>query len=646
MSIDFDPKEAFGISPREFAEKHFKDYKISNGEIKSKRCPYCRGGEHNDLWTFYLNKEDGTYICHRASCEASGGGSFKDLLLDFNEINPDDFSNNNNFQNNNKFKDMSGKRDDFTKPDVEDNTKDTISEDIVDWFGWRGISKETIEDWDIREAKSQDSKWPVVAFPYYEDGEEVLLKYRTANRKGDKSVWQEGGGKKVLWGMDKVDPGDPLVLVEGEVDAVSVYEAGYENVVSVPLGAESYHWVDTCYDFLEQFDEIYLWMDNDEAGQKTTKELINRLGKWRCSVIETGYKDANKMLFMEGKDDKEEGQYAVLEAIHSAEPVEIDGLTRISTVEDFDPAETDRIKSSIGQINHYIRGYRMGAVTVWTGVSGSGKSTFLSQEIVEAIDQEETVCVFSDEFTPPIFRYWTELQMAGTDYVEEKPDPLSEKMSRYVKREYKDKMRSWYRDRFFLYDTSYMAQGTESMSKEDYLAKIATAEKVLKTFEYARRRHGAKVFLLDNLMMVNLALGLHDKYQEQTVFIGMLKDFAHRFGVHIHLVAHPRKEEGEISLQDISGTMDIVNRVDNVIAIKRLSDEDRENMVEEDYPTDWQEADNSMTILKNRMFGKSEVSIPVQFHEKTKRFYDGYRSPHEAYSWVNVSPDKDSGITF
>lgn len=77
-------KEKYGISPEEFANAHFKNFKDNGQELTPRFCPYCHGGTHSDRHSFYLSKKTGAFLCFRGSCQESG--SFKDLLRDFGEL--------------------------------------------------------------------------------------------------------------------------------------------------------------------------------------------------------------------------------------------------------------------------------------------------------------------------------------------------------------------------------------------------------------------------------------------------------------------------------------------------------------------------------------------------------------------------------
>ena len=618
---EFEFREKYGITPKGFAEKYLDNYKERNGEIVPKKCPFCKPTKRDNFWTFAINRESGAYNCKRQKCGAKG--SFRELLVEFGEIDE-----NSTVSANTKPHDVrrmtQDQENDYENPDISDTETD-LSDEIIDWFNWREISEETLAEWDIREEPYNGGKFNhKIAFPYWSrDGDEVvLMKYRLPNRKKeDKQIWEAGGGKKVLWGLNKLDTGKPLIIAEGEIDALSISEAGFDNVTSVPFGAEKFSWLDSNWELIDKFDEIILWMDSDGPGRRTTEQLIKRLGKWRTKVVRYDeHKDANKALFVEGEE-------AVRSAVENAEQLSINGLHNLSDIEDWDPTDQDKILSSLDCVNNEMQGYFLPSVTIITGLSSSGKSTFVDQEAVHAVSQGYKTLIYSGELKPTLLRYWLERQMCTPRVIARKEDERTGATNHYVPREYKDKMRSWYHDDLFIYDTEYNTEG-EDINYED---RIVTAEKLLDAFEYAVKRHGVEVFVVDNLMTVDFSLGLDSKWDEQTRFLAMMKNFANQYDVAVLLVAHPRKNEGRITIQDIAGRMNIVNYVDSILSVKRI-----DNKKDEDLPPNLQGKDSSITFLKDRLYGTQRQSKGLYFNEATKRFYETEKKLKTVYDWAGV----------
>lgn len=557
------------MNPKQLADKDLGEYKKQNGNLIAKYCPFCNGGQHNDKWTFGVNIENGAYNCFRGKCGEQG--SFKELLEHFGE----------EYDGQNKYKKNDFKKN-YKKPKVE--TTD-LSDKVLKYLKLREFSVKTLNKLDIKEKDGN------IAFEYYQDKEKVLVKYRTPSKK--KKYWQEGGGKPVLWNMQNCTKDKPLVITEGEMDTIAVVEGGYENVVSVPFGSKNLDWIEHCWDFLDSFEEIIIWPDNDKPGQEMKNEVVSRLGKWRCKYVDVDYKDANEMLYKEGKK-------AVEQAIYNAKEVQIDRVINLAEVEPLDLAKLESSKSFIGKLNKLLGGYMMGYVTVWTGANASGKSTFLGQEMLEAVDEGYGAGVYSGELREDLFQYWINLQAAGPDNFRLKHHEIKDDLVPYVEKEVRDKITKWYDKKLFYYDIS-------DTSKPD---------KILETFENLYRKYGIKTFYIDNLMTIEYGGSKSEYYHRQSEFVTKCKNFAGRLGVHIHIVAHPKKKEGRIKKEDIAGLYEITNKADNVLVIHRIDDDNAD-----EFQNDLQDADNVVDVLKSRIYGWQKVSIGLGFEEKSKRFY-------------------------
>ncbi len=563
----------------EFANRHLGQWKQRGGEIVPRSCPYCHGGQHHDKDSFALNINKLTFNCRRGSCGRSG--TFQQLCRDFGEKADAELE----WEKNKNFEYKKQPKKSYKKPVTAINS---ATKAIEEYLTKRGFSKKT---WERRKV-GVDNKGNIV-MPYYENGELVLLKFRPSHKikKGEMKSWREEGGKPVLWGMDDCDPADPLVIVEGEMDALALDEAEIKNVVSVPSGAEDLTWIETCWEWLQQFQKVIIWGDQDEPGQEMVKKIINRLGEYRCYIVQGNRKDANETLFFDGKEK-------VIELVNNPKEVPIAGLLRLADVENFDYSKVQRVSSGLTLVDKAVGGFMMGQVSVWTGSNSSGKSTFLGQLLIESVDKGFNVCAFSGELPAPIFRYWIELQMAGKDNLMKKYDEIKQSDVSYVPNDVQERMRNWYRDKFFLYDNSTSVKDID----------------ILRTFQYAAMRYDCKVFLIDNLMMTSFSGNDKDFYHAQSEFVGKVVEFAHKYDVHVHVVAHPRKVNGNLQKNDISGSGDITNRADNVFSVARVTDE-KEDM-------DLWGCNTRLDILKNRFSGKQDVTIGLKFEPESKRFYE------------------------
>lgn len=569
------------VTAQEFAKKHLGHFNVKGNEIQSELCPFCKGGSHNDKYTFAINYEKNTYNCKRGSCGKTG--TLYQILKEFGEIQE------------------SQVKKEYKKPVTK-----TISptQQVRKYLESRGISKKTQDKYDI----TADEKGNL-AFQYFENGELVALKFRNVTRK---DFWCDAGAKSILWGIDNCKSCEQLIICEGEIDAMSVSESGFENAVSIPFGVKNIDWIQNCWEFLEQFKKIIIWSDNDTAGKEMLIDTVKRLGEWRCFWVNCKLKDANDLLVKEGVE-------AVRVCINTAQEFEVTGLLRLSKVKDFEYENIEKVSSGFANMDKILGGFIMGQITVWTGINGSGKSTFLGQILIDSIDNGYGVCAFSGELTASFFRHWIELQMAGLNNLDLRFDEMKNDYLPVLKAETSKLIREWYSDKFFIYDTLVSILDTD----------------ILKIFEIAVRKYNCKVFLVDNIMATSFTDKDQDFYRKQSNFVGRLKEFAIKYNVHVHIVAHPRKSQGWLNKMDISGSGDIVNRADNVISVHRLSEDDKQNEFK------YAEYNTVIEIMKNRLFGTQDIKIPLKFDVMCKRFYQNsdVTGLHKMYGWEALKKD-------
>jgi len=587
------------LTPIELAQKHFGEYRIKGREIRPVICPYCHGGKHHDKYTFSINAETGVFNCKRGSCGVVG--TFYRLLLDFREV------------------DITETKEYFYKQEKKKFKKSTIkvevaSNKVLDYLKLRGISEDTCKVYGV----GDDGKGNI-AFPYIKNGIQVAVKFRPARKvnKGESKMWRETDtDTTTLFGMQTII-GNDLCLTEGECDTLALYEAGIKNIVSIPNGSEDLNWVEANFVWLEQFKTITLCGDNDEPGRDMVLKLIPKLGEWRVKIVELpdGCKDANEVLVKHGKQ-------VIIDAFKNSKEIPVEALIRMAEVKALDLDKVIKVASGIRGLDRKIGGFMVGQVSVWTGLNGSGKSTLLGQILIESIEQGYNVCAFSGELPNPLFRYWVELQMAGPANMSHKYDYIFEGDRPYVDNQTAVKIRSWYYDNFFLYD---------SMA-------VIDIDSVIRVFTSAARKHDCKVFLVDNLMML-IGGTSDDYYRRQSEFIKAITAFAKKFDVHVHIVAHPRKTNGRVTKMDVSGTGDITNLADNVFSVHRITNDDKEDKDMAGYA----ECDTLLDLFKSRFTGRQEITIGLKFHEDSKRFYMAKDDSllKKRYGWEKSTSDAD-----
>ena len=228
------------------------------------------------------------------------------------------------------YKRKSKKLKEYTKPNKTENEK--ISQKALDWFELRGISENTIKELKVTEGKTfmpQTRKEEnTIHFNYYVDNNLVNIKYRD----GAKNYKLYKGAEKVFYNIDSIHGFDYCVITEGEMDALSIHEAGITNVISVPNGAttnnNNLEYLDNCIDFFEDKSKIIIATDTDEPGQVLQSELIRRLGAEVCYTVDfDDVKDANEYLIKYGKEK-------LAQRIANAESVPLENVLTYKDIEE------------------------------------------------------------------------------------------------------------------------------------------------------------------------------------------------------------------------------------------------------------------------------------------------------------------------
>jgi predicted RNA-binding Zn-ribbon protein involved in translation (DUF1610 family) len=189
-----------------------------------------------------------------------------------------------------------------------------LPDTIIQWFGGRGIPESILIAAGIRWAEG------AILFPYSRDGTLVNVKHRTL----EKRFWMVAGAQRILYGLDDLRGAETMVVVEGEIDKLSIDTAGGPPAASVPDGApppDARHYASK-FSFLDETvmarlraaRTVLIGTDMDAPGQKLADELARRIGSARCKRVSwRPYKDANELLIAQGPT-------AVLNALATAQP--------------------------------------------------------------------------------------------------------------------------------------------------------------------------------------------------------------------------------------------------------------------------------------------------------------------------------------
>lgn len=261
------------------------------------------------------------------------------------------------------------------------------------------------------------------------------------------------------------------------------------------------------------------------------------------------------------------------------------------------------IKSGCEGIDNRMGGLQKGYLSLVSGLRGGSKSTWLSQVALQAVTDGHGVIFYSGELTSKNFMKWMWLQAAGRKHTKlEKGTDCRW----YVDFEVKSKIADWLGDKFLLYENDY---------GNDFL-------KLASRIKHQIITSGAELIILDNLMALNIDELSKDKWDAQKEFAAVLSDMAKETKTHIMFVAHPRKTVGLLRLQDVSGSSDLANRVDNAFIVHR-NNEDFKRLSKDTFkwPEDHEaySGTNVIEIAKDRDTGWMDTFIPLWYEKESKR---------------------------
>jgi KaiC/GvpD/RAD55 family RecA-like ATPase len=576
--------------------------RTQSGWYEAEYCPFCGGGSSRDKGTFAVHAVDGNYKCQRGKCDQAG--SFWQLCEYFH-AEPRDYHD----------ADAAPVKK-YIPPPVPEGTLPT---EVISYLHKRGFSDQTIQACKI--ASDVDGN---VVFPYYENDALVMLKYRHPRKpaEGEKKAWRSVDGKPVLWGLEMCDPSaGALVITFGEYDRMACYEAGIANAVSVPSGDSDKAWIELCWSELERYQEIVLWPDGDESGERALHEVALRLGQKRIRVVRSQFKDANEQLFRVSRE-------AVAQVVGRAVWYAGGELIRVCDIEDR-PVLSDGVLCGIPDLDRAMGGSRKGEVTVHMGDNGHGKTSGLLGFCAQSIRENVPVCAWSGEMDKYSFMYWSHLHIAGPKWLLEHTSPKSGKIYYEVDPRVLPAIKRWEGDRYHLYTRQ---------------SKV-TSENLFETFELAYKRFECRTFVIDNLMKLLVRTPEVEKYSKQRDIIADAMDFAQTYGVHVHIVAHINKSgEQHVppSKNNVSGSKEITDQVNNVVAWWRVP-----KKLRDDPQSDFYGADALACILKNRFSG-DELAVRLVYDKAARRHaqLDRAEDLGREYGWesmVDMKPAVKSG---
>lgn len=482
--------------------------------------------------------------------------------------------------------------------------KTDLTDKAVKYFESRMINQNTLTKMRIysdNEFMPQSGKIDsVICFPYFFNDKLINIKYRGPK----KSFKMVSGAELIFYNIDCLKETDSVIIVEGEIDALTFIQAGYDNTISVPNGAnKNLEYLDNCIDLFTGINKIYIATDQDTKGIELKEELIRRFGAERCYIVSfKECKDANEYLQVYGD--------AIKDVIGNAKPVPVKGIIESDNIySDIRNLYEEGIKRGFtindNDIDELIS-WETGRLAIVTGVPGSGKSEFVDYLIAKLnIIHGWKAAYFTPENYPLKFHYAKLYEKL-----------IGKKFSQNTNTEIEfDMAYDHIKENFF-----YI------LNEEDL-----TVKNVLDSAKILVKTRGIKILVIDPYNKLD-----HKYIDSETQYISRFLDqiimFAKLNNVLVFLVAHPRKMSrvnGKLevpSLYDINGSANFYNKTDYGITVHRKTDE--QNLMTN-------EVEVYIQKVKFKHLGKQGI-VNFEYDYITGRFFKGVK---DISNWLN--PNKD-----
>jgi len=500
---------------------------------------------------------------------------------------------------------------DFKKPKPVEVSQYT--ENCLKFFKSRLISEKTLLECKVTEANEWMPKAnaiiPTIQFNYFRNGELINIK----SRGKDKDFKLFKDAELIFYNLDATIDNETIIIVEGEMDALALYECGLKNVISVPngagLGKINFEYLDNCIDSFSESTKFILALDNDKAGMNLQSELARRLGYENCSKATfKDCKDANECLIKYGIkitiDCINEAKEFPIVGVFNANDIEA-GVFNANDIEaDIYNFYNNGLPNGCGigmhEIDMHIR-FQEGYLTTITGIPGHGKSEFLDFLLCRLnVSHGWKTALYSPENHP--------LELHFSKFAEKmigKPFEGSDRLSPIDLQN----MIKYHSENFFFINP-----------ESDF--KLET---ILDAVRQLVRKKGINAFVIDAWNKLD-----HHYTTNETKYISEQLDKITRFcelnKVHCFLVAHPTKimkdkatKKYEVpNLYSISGSANFYNKTANGITVYR------------DYETGQTEI--HIQKVKFKHWGKVGLVV-LGWNYKNGRYYKG-------------NPNNDNWLTY
>ncbi|KAM8836878.1 twinkle mtDNA helicase isoform 1-T2 [Spinachia spinachia] len=407
------------------------------------------------------------------------------------------------------------------------------------------VSNATLRRFGVRLFKPTKS----LVFPWFGGPESSLKGVKLLSAQStntDKVTYKEATVPRCnsyynLFGLPQVGRMDAEVVLTGhELDTLAVSQATGLPSVALPRGVSCLPPI--LLPYLEQFKRVTLWLGGDIRSWEASKIFSRKLGLRRCSLVRPGeYQPCPVEALAQGKNFGhiiKSSIPAAHKSIVSFKQLREDVYGELVNTEQVAGVKWGRFP----ELNRILKGHRKGELTVFTGPTGSGKTTFISEVALDLCMQGVNTLWGSFEIN--------NVRLAKIMLTQFAMQRLEENLEQY----------DFWADKFEELPLYFMTFHGQQNIKT-----------VLETMQHAVYLYDINHVIIDNLQFMmgqeNLSV---DKLAVQDHIIGAFRKFATNSSCHVTLVIHPRKEEDDRELQTASifGSAKASQEADNVLILQ------------------------------------------------------------------------------
>ncbi|XP_012943645.2 twinkle protein, mitochondrial [Aplysia californica] len=515
------------------------------------QCPKItrstQGSSHGKL---FINTTSGHFVCEHCNKQGAWTDLVDNLLLLKTQRRKSTFT---------CFKDL-----DTVKPFLEENNQakevwssclpfGALQEEVVtkvkEAFDLETIKTSTLDAFDVRcDPKNLHIVFPVIAFKNVTSVKRLICQATSDDTTGTiKESYVPRTGPSFVFGLDTVRQGvTEVVLTTSELDAMAVTQETNKPAIALPRGYSSLP--QEVLPSLERFRTIVLWFGDDVRAWEMAKLFSKKLNSRRCHIIRPSLDEPGPFTALtQGlklSSVLNKSRPVTHESIVSFSQLRQEVLSQLLHSDQVAGVKWKRYPA----LNKYLKGHRRGELTVFTGPTGSGKTTFISDYSLDLCMQGVNTLWGSFEINNVRLGKMMLTQFAMRN--------LSKRLDLFDQ----------YADQFQLLPMYFMTfHGQESIKK------------VIDAMSHAVYVHDIAHVVVDNLQFMMGAGGSEwtDRFMRQDSIVAAFRKFATNMNCHVTLVIHPRKEKEseDLTTASVFGSAKATQEADNVLILqdKRLT---------------------------------------------------------------------------